>query len=928
MYTRCPECETTFKLGVADLRRAQGKVRCGDCNFVFNALEYLAEEADAQAQDELPVAESEATGSTPPANDADPYNHLAAANDPDIEASPPQEDVAPEPDPYTNPDAETNISDENGGESELWSALEPSDDWLSNTGINLDTRNDDGAFAADTTDSADDLPTEQHILPTAAHSSLPTITMETRAPDCADLQAAAENQPVVEPPAEPEFQEASFGTQGAEQDWLATALDAAEQPDGTDVEHRAASDLAGEGLTDSGAIENSDLENTDLPNADVNLQAAAESAEQAEANESPDNPGAPEFDDEIWEKIPGVGATDEDWESVKSGNHKALSEDELLADGLSYTNTELKVISTQEPVEDFVGSQQLDAEVAEVDVDVDEPETEADENATPNDASEATDERADATSVDGHSKAGPDNLNFDLPEEKWNSFFGAEPLPEPLPDPLYDSLPDSLSAQQENEPETEASTDADSHSEEEADSQQEVITELTGSFVIEDSPEENLDEAENTAPEEAPADLVVAVAQPEDIEPDSTQDTAEIAAVRVAAAEIAVAKIAAAEIAAAEHVRTSTFTSSDEPDSSELDDIKDSEEPEDDEPVENLFAVLTATFEAEDFEEQDLEDEAPEEQHLEDEVLEKQDDEPESAATKPEAVAPGVAIVDGIFDVADVNNEASVNAAGKRDFDPHTDTWTGLDNVEDVVMATGIFDAEKINKLRKLAALEEESAVHDSVQAQDADLQTEDWGENEDQASPDGPPTWNSEYANADVVTAKTSRGWLWLSILVIMIIGFPLQLIHHNRDSLATHPSWGDTVRNAYARIDTELYPLWPLESYEIRGHQAVAGESGQDVLDIRTEIAAIGDTAVGLPHLRVILHDRWSNPLAARNFSPQEYAAAADLPADGLIQPNQKISTQVSIVDPGTGAQGYELEICLPQRNSGLICTDQPFK
>ena len=46
MFTRCPECETTFRLGAEDLRRAQGKVRCGDCGSVFNALEYLAEESE------------------------------------------------------------------------------------------------------------------------------------------------------------------------------------------------------------------------------------------------------------------------------------------------------------------------------------------------------------------------------------------------------------------------------------------------------------------------------------------------------------------------------------------------------------------------------------------------------------------------------------------------------------------------------------------------------------------------------------------------------------------------------------------------------------------------------------------------------------------------------------------------------------------
>jgi predicted Zn finger-like uncharacterized protein len=77
MYTCCPECETTFRVGVDDLRRAQGKVRCGDCEHVFNAAAYLTETNESEFAEELPTAETEpqvreASGfqlDTAPAND-------------------------------------------------------------------------------------------------------------------------------------------------------------------------------------------------------------------------------------------------------------------------------------------------------------------------------------------------------------------------------------------------------------------------------------------------------------------------------------------------------------------------------------------------------------------------------------------------------------------------------------------------------------------------------------------------------------------------------------------------------------------------------------------------------------------------------------------------------------------------------------------
>ena len=44
MYTECPSCNTLFKVSTAQLKTAAGKVRCGRCNTVFNALERLTDE--------------------------------------------------------------------------------------------------------------------------------------------------------------------------------------------------------------------------------------------------------------------------------------------------------------------------------------------------------------------------------------------------------------------------------------------------------------------------------------------------------------------------------------------------------------------------------------------------------------------------------------------------------------------------------------------------------------------------------------------------------------------------------------------------------------------------------------------------------------------------------------------------------------------
>ncbi|HLA74564.1 MAG TPA: DUF3426 domain-containing protein [Gammaproteobacteria bacterium] len=47
MYTQCPNCDSFFRIGIPQLKSGQGKVRCGQCDVVFNALVNLTEELPA-----------------------------------------------------------------------------------------------------------------------------------------------------------------------------------------------------------------------------------------------------------------------------------------------------------------------------------------------------------------------------------------------------------------------------------------------------------------------------------------------------------------------------------------------------------------------------------------------------------------------------------------------------------------------------------------------------------------------------------------------------------------------------------------------------------------------------------------------------------------------------------------------------------------
>jgi hypothetical protein len=68
-------------------------------------------------------------------------------------------------------------------------------------------------------------------------------------------------------------------------------------------------------------------------------------------------------------------------------------------------------------------------------------------------------------------------------------------------------------------------------------------------------------------------------------------------------------------------------------------------------------------------------------------------------------------------------------------------------------------------------------------------------------------------------------------------------------------------------------------------------------------------------------VLRDRWGNPVASGVFDTSEYLVEAATPAQ-VYAPGALIPVGISLRDPGSSAQGYEVDVCLPDRRRGLQC------
>lgn len=186
---------------------------------------------------------------------------------------------------------------------------------------------------------------------------------------------------------------------------------------------------------------------------------------------------------------------------------------------------------------------------------------------------------------------------------------------------------------------------------------------------------------------------------------------------------------------------------------------------------------------------------------------------------------------------------------------------------------------------------------------------------------------WGPAFPAPAAPRPRHTARWLAASIVAALVLAG--QALHQFRDRIAADPAWGSTMRAVYARLGLPLYPAWPLDAYEIRSVKAIADNTAAGALDIVAEVAVGGARPVGLPMVRVVLRDRWSNTVASGVFDATHYLAEP-APAGQVYTPGSMIPLHITLADPGAAAQGYEVDLCMPDRIAGLRCqaARDPFR
>ena len=243
---------------------------------------------------------------------------------------------------------------------------------------------------------------------------------------------------------------------------------------------------------------------------------------------------------------------------------------------------------------------------------------------------------------------------------------------------------------------------------------------------------------------------------------------------------------------------------------------------------------------------------------------------------------------------------------------------TELDDIEDALSETALASA--------LTSLDEFSATSVDDNPLDAPLAappTSSLSSRNPWLSP-RPNNTASSIDESILLASKPPHHWPWAAASVLLSVLLVVQLLHHYRQDLARHPSFGPQLTRLYATLGQTLTPQWQVADYSIKQWGIVSDPQDPGTLRVRASVTNGAGFAQPYPLLQLSLEDRFGNKVGHRAFKPEEYLSNK-AQATRLLAAGSAANIDLAIVDPGSDAVGFQFDTCL-NLSSGLRCTHDP--
>jgi len=169
---------------------------------------------------------------------------------------------------------------------------------------------------------------------------------------------------------------------------------------------------------------------------------------------------------------------------------------------------------------------------------------------------------------------------------------------------------------------------------------------------------------------------------------------------------------------------------------------------------------------------------------------------------------------------------------------------------------------------------------------------------------------------------AFLAQRWPWVAGVAVLAFILVLQVMHARRNDIVRNETFGPALAGAYDFLGLSVLAPTDLSAYELRQWGAASDPREANRLMLRASIVNRANYAQPLPLLRLTLQDRFGGTLGQRDVGPADYLPGSGAPS--LLAPGQRADALIRIVDPGSEAVGFELDICLPAQG-GVRCANQ---
>lgn len=162
-----------------------------------------------------------------------------------------------------------------------------------------------------------------------------------------------------------------------------------------------------------------------------------------------------------------------------------------------------------------------------------------------------------------------------------------------------------------------------------------------------------------------------------------------------------------------------------------------------------------------------------------------------------------------------------------------------------------------------------------------------------------------------------TIAGCVGLALLLVA------QIVHQSRQTLAASDVWGAPIRKLYGVFGVTLTPEWDVAAYDVRQLGAEAEPGDATRLVVRASVRNAALRAQPMPLLRLTLQDRYGKAIATRDLQPAEYLPEASR-ALRELGADQRLDTEIRVVDATRSAVGFEIDACLPRDSGVVVCAN----